>query len=154
MFTVGPDSLLLAQRLCIDDIAHTMLHAVDPLAPILATVRVRVRPISMLFIEPIIALILTAVLPHISPVSMHHAILERPLKVSTVGPLEASIATHLITGPLARVLAPISPKVDSFALFDACLEVSMIVAAITPHLDAFAILFVALSVLRVGLHRV
>jgi len=73
---------------------------------------------------------------------MHHTILERTLKVATVSPFEASVATHFILGPLTGVLAPVCPEVNTFTFFYSISKISMVVAAIAPYLDSFSILFI------------
>ena len=119
-----------------------MLHAIDPLALVLAPVRVRVHAMPMLLIKLVVSLILAPILPHVVPVAVHHSVLEAALEVATVAPLEAAVPAHLIIAPLARVLGPIRPVVHSLALLNAVLKVTMVVAAIAPHLNALAILLV------------
>ena len=94
----------------------------------------------MLFIELVKPFVLSAVLPHIYPISMHDTFLKLSLKKSTVAPLEAPLATHLIVDPHSCEFAPISPKVDTLALLDSVLKITVVVAAVAPHLHTSAIL--------------
>ena len=119
-----------------------MLHSIDPIALILAPIRVGVRPKAMLLIELVVAFVATPILPHISAMAMHDSTLELALEVSTIGPLKASSTTHLILGPIASILTSIGPEVDSLALFLAIVKATQVVAAVTPHLNAFTILLV------------
>ena len=121
--------------------AEAMLHTIYPLAAVLAAIRVCVCSLAMLFVKLIVAFIFTSILPDIAAESMHDSVLERALKVSTIGPLETPIAAHLVIRPDACVLAAIGPEVYTFTLFDSVLEETVIVASITPYFDAFAILF-------------
>ena len=77
-----------------------MLHAIDPLALVLAAVRVGVHPLPVLLVELVMTLIFATVLPHVVSISVHHTVLEAALEVSAIGPLEASSATHLVVAPL------------------------------------------------------
>ena len=95
-FTKGPNSLLLVLVFCADYAPNTMLHAVDPLTAILASVRISVSSLTVLLIVPVIAFITSAVLPHIVTKAMHHARLEAALEVATISPLEATFAIHLV----------------------------------------------------------
>lgn len=61
---------------------------------------------------------------------MHDSVLEVALKVASISPLEAALAAHLIVAPVALVLAPVRPVVDTHAFFDSVFEVSVVVAAI------------------------
>ena len=141
-FALFPFAEALLRRLCVNDAPISMLHTVDPIALILAPIRVGVRPKAMLLIELVVAFVATPILPHISTMAMHHSTLELALEVSTIGPLKATSTTHLILGPIACILTSIGPEVNAFALFLAIVEASQVVAAITPHLNAFAILLV------------
>ena len=94
----------------------------------------------MFFVESIVALVLATILPHIISIPMHHTILEHPFKVPSIRPLEITEATHFVVHPLPRVLAAISPEVNTLTLLDPFLEVSVVVAAIAPNFDAFSIL--------------
>ena len=96
----------------------------------------------MLLVKLVFAFVLTAVLPDVVAVAVHYSVLERALKVATVCPLEAPIATHFIVLPGAAVPAAIRPEVNADALFDAVLEETMIVAPIAPHFNPFSVLFV------------
>ena len=78
---------------------------------------------------------------------MHNTILEGALEVSTISPLEATIAAHLVIRPQACILGAVCPKVDALALFHTILKVSVVVTSITPHFDAFAVLLVCLCFL-------
>ena len=128
-----------------------MLHSIHPVTSIFATVGVRVRSKAMLFIELVLAFVLTAVLPYISSVSVHYSTLELSDEVSSISPLETALATHLVLGPVARVLTAIGPEVYSVALFLAVLEMAQVVATIAPHLDALSVLFLRLVQLGVRL---
>ena len=92
----GPDAPALVGRLGVDDASHTVLHAVDPLALVLATIRVGVRALTMLLVESIVALILAAILPDVVAESVHDAVLEGSLEVASIGPLEGAKAAHLV----------------------------------------------------------
>ena len=140
--TVGPDALALVGRLRIDDATDSVLHAVHPLASVLAPVRVSVGAFSMLLVKLVVSFVLAAVLPDIVTVAVHHSVLERTLEVASIGPLERTVAAHLVIGPLARVLGTIGPEVDAKTLLHTIFKVTVIVASIAPHLDAFAILLV------------
>ena len=124
-----------------------MLHAVDPLTAILASVRISVRSLTVLLIVPVIAFITSAVLPHIVAKAMHHARLEAALEVATISPLETTFAIHLVIWPTSRELGAISPKVDSVAFFHSVLEIAMVVATIGPDLNALSSLLFWLSYL-------
>ena len=80
----SPDAFLLIGRLGINDAADAMLHAIDPLAAVLATVRVGVHALAVLLIKLVVPLILPAVLPHIIAIPVHHAVLEAALKVAAI----------------------------------------------------------------------
>ena len=125
-----PDALSNLGLLCIDYVANAMLHAVDPLPFILAPVRVGVRSSAMLLVEPVLAFVLAAVLPHIVTLSVHHPVLEFTFKVATISPLEAAKSAHLVVSPLARVLRTICPEVAALTLFDSTLEVSVVIAPV------------------------
>ena len=110
----------------------------------------------MLLVKSVIPFVFPAVLPDIVTVAMHDSTLELTLEVTSIGPLETTMATHLIISPSACVLAAVGPKVASFAFLDAAKEVSMVVATITPHLNAFSILLVLLAArdIRLRVHVV
>ena len=129
-FTEFPNASFLLLLICIDYASVAVLHAIDPFTAVLTAIRISVCSLSMLLIELIVAFVLSAILPHIGPKSMHHAVLERPLEVPPVSPLEGPISTHFIVGPDASILAAIGPKVDSLTLFHSVLEIAVIVASI------------------------
>ena len=110
----------------------------------------------MLLVKSVIPFVFPTVLPDIVTVAMHDSTLELTLEVTSIGPLETTMATHLIISPSACVLAAVGPKVASFAFLDAAKEVSMVVATITPHLNAFSILLVLLAArdIRLRVHVV
>ena len=139
---VGPDAFALACAVRIYDEADSMLHAVDPLAAVLASVRVSIRALTMLFVESIVAFVLATILPDVVTVAVHNSILEAALEVAAIRPLEAPSSAHFIVGPVASILGAVCPEVDAFSLLDAIFEVAVVVAAIRPNLDPFAILFV------------
>ena len=153
-FAEGPNTFLFVRALCADDAAHTVLHAVDPLAAVLASVRVCIRALSMLFVESIVAFVFATILPDVVTVAMHDSILEAALEVAAIRPLEAPSSAHFIVGPVASILGAVCPEVDAFSLLDAIFEVAVVVAAIRPNLDPFAILFVLCGYFGLSLNRV
>ena len=110
----------------------------------------------MLLVKSVISFVFAAILPHIVAIAMHNTTLELTLEVSPIGPLETTMATHLVISPSARILASVSPKVASFAFFNAAEEVSVVVASITPHLNSLSILLVLLAAryIRLRVHVV
>ena len=108
----------------------------------------------MLLVKLVFAFVLTAILPDIVARAVHDTVLERALKVATVCPLEAPIATHFVVGPGAAVLAAIGPKVNTDAFFDAILEESVVIAAIAPYFDPLSVLFVLSCDLRSLFNRI
>ena len=122
-----------------------MLHAIVPLAAVLAAVRVSVRALAMLLVVAVVAFVSAAVLPHVDAVAMHDAVLEGALEVAAVRPLEAAEPTHLVLAPHACVLRTIRPEVAAFALLDTLSEESVVVAAIGPDLDSLPITLLLLA---------
>ena len=110
----------------------------------------------MLLVKSVIPFVFTAVLPDIVAIAVHDSTLELTLEVTSIGPLETTMATHLIISPSARVLAAVGPKVASFAFLDATEEVSVVIATITPNFNALSILLVLLAArdIRLRVHVV
>ena len=110
----------------------------------------------MLLVKSVISFVFTAILPYIVAIAMHDSTLELTLEVSSISPLETTMATHLIICPSAGVLAAVGPKVASFAFLDATEEVSVVIATITPHFNALSILLVLLAAsdIRLRVHVV
>ena len=129
-FSKFPNASFLLLLICIDYASVAVLHTVDPFTTVLTAIRISVCPLSMLLIELIVTFVLSAILPHIGPETMHHAVLERPLEVPPVGPLEGPISTHFIVGPDTSILAAIGPEIDTLTLFHSVLEIAVIVASI------------------------
>ena len=105
----------------------------------------------MLFVELVITLILSSILPNVCAITMHDSVLKLTLEVAAISPLEASKSTHLVIGPDASVLASVCPEVNAFSFFDTLLEVAMVVAAIGPDFDTFPILLLHRSHFRLRL---
>lgn len=131
-----------------------MLHAVDPLAAVLAAVGVGVGTLAVLLVKLVVALVLATVLPDVVAMPVHHSVLKASLEVAPISPLEGSISTHLVVGPISGVLGAVSPEVDAHSLLDAILEVAVVVATVTPHLDALTVLLVLPCDLRTRLNRI
>ena len=102
--SLDPFSLPLVRVFGVDDPAYTMLHAIVPLTPILASVGVSVGALSVLLVVAIVSFVAATVLPHVDAVSMHDTVLERSLEVTTICPLETPVAAHLVLAPHTRVL--------------------------------------------------
>lgn len=96
----------------------------------------------MLLVKSVVTFILATILPDVVSDTVHYSVLEQALEVATISPLETAVATHLVVGPRADVLGPISPKVNSFAFLHSIPEVSMVVAAIAPYFNSLAILLI------------
>ena len=105
----------------------------------------------MLLVKSVISLVFSAILPDIVAIAVHDSTLELTLEVSPVSPLEATMATHFVICPSARILTAIGPKVASFSFFDATEKVSVVVTTITPHLNALSILLVLLTARNIRL---
>ena len=119
-----------------------MLHAVNPLSTIFASIRVGVGSLTMFLVETIVAFIFASILPNIMSMAMHDTILEATLEIAAISPLEASCATHFIVCPVSCILRAICPEVNAFTLLDTILEVAMVVAAVRPNLDSLTVLLV------------
>ncbi len=96
----------------------------------------------MFLVKSVVTLILSAILPHIVASSVHNSILELSLKVTTISPLEAAKATHFVASPLASVLGPVGPEVDSLSFLDSIFKVAVVIAAVAPDLDSLAVLLI------------
>lgn len=145
-FALGPLALPLVRILSIYDPTDSVLHAIVPIAPILAAIRVSVGTLTMLLVVAIVPFIAATVLPDVNAMAMHDTVLEGALEVATIGPLEAAIAAHFVLAPHARVLGAIRPEVAAFSLLDALAEHAMVVAAIGPYFHTFPIALFNLTV--------
>ena len=108
----------------------------------------------MLFVELVITLILTPVLPDINAVAMHDSLLELTFEETSIAPLEASLTAHLVESPHSCVLTAICPEVYSFSLLYSVLEITVIVAAVAPDLDSFTILTIVHRSVRLRIYRI
>ena len=133
----SPIALPLNLVLDIDDPANAMLHAILPLAPILAPVRVRVGALSVLLVAQVVTFVAFAIWPHVDAVAVHNAVHEGTMEGAAVRPLEAAVAIHFIVAPHAYELGAIGPEVAPFALLHALIEQSIVKAAVGPNLNAF-----------------
>ena len=129
-----------------------MLHSFFPLSFVFTSVRISISPFSVFLVEPIVAFIFAAILPHVISISVHHAALEHAFKIATIRPLKVSKSTHLIVRPRPRILASICPEVNSLTFFHSVLKVAMVVTSIAPYLYPLTILFVLWLHIRVCDH--
>jgi len=155
-FAECPNALALICAFGVDDASNAVLHAVNPLAAILAPVGVGVGSFSVLLVESVVTFVLATILPHVVAETVHYSVLKRTLEVAAVGPLESAETRHFVGLPHARVLAAVRPVVASFALFDTVAETAVIVAAVAPDLNAQSILFLlnALRCFRLHFERI